>query len=188
MHQGKPRLRDRWGHINLLKPCFLSGNTTWWMKLETLQIFRSNINKTFSHLTILTHRALKTLHTAVLQHIKSRIKRGGKTQKHRTCSDNYWRSLQSPYPSVIKKFFKKFLNPDPDRYDFKNLLVTSLFEDKSPTKFSLRSYQHFYVKLSTDRLTDKRRVKRTLLTHHNIIFRLLSILAQWYSAATWRIK
>jgi len=82
------------------------------MKLETLQIFRSNINKTFSHLTILTHRrhrALKTLHIAVLQHIKSRIKRGGKTQKHRTCSDNYWRSLQSPYPSVIKKFFKNSL-------------------------------------------------------------------------------
>jgi len=55
----------------------------------------------------------------------------------------------------VEESFKNFLYPDPEADDFQNLISYSVSTDTSVVKFHEDSLSSFYVKLLTDRRTDK---------------------------------
>ena len=50
------------------------------------------------------------------------------------------------------------MDADPEADDFQNLISSSLCTHISAAKFSWRSVQYFYVKLLTDKQTDKKSI------------------------------
>jgi len=64
---------------------------------------------------------------------------------------------------MSKNLSNKFVDLDLDTYDFHNLMVTCLSQDTSVViRLYDDSISSFYLKLLTDRQTDKRRVKHNL--------------------------